>query len=165
MKTLIIKDKSTGTYLKRPHFYLKKIFRYLNPFSISCRNFETRRIFYEGNFGGCHKWKFSKNPFFQNCLKFDLDGLRYRFLVQNTSKTPQESISGHILLSRPVSATLFKFEFLSKIENFAIFRFFWVSRNGLIFGRKWPEMWLVAENGLTGLPKHFYIQYIAYYDD
>ena len=139
--------------------------KYLDPFLISCRNFDTRRIFYEVDFWGSHKWKFSKNRFFQNCLKFDLDGLGYRFLVQNTFKSPQKSISGHISSSRSICATLFKFEFLSKIENFAIFRFFEVSRNGLIFGRKWPEMWLVAKNGLTGPPKHFYIQYITFYDD
>ena len=139
--------------------------RYLNQFLMSCRNFDTRRIFYEVDFWGSHKWKFSKNWFFQICLKFDLDGLGYRFSVQNTSKTPQESISGHISSPRPISATLTKFEFLPKIENFAIFRFFDFSLNDVLFGRKWPEMWLVAGNGLTGPPKHFYIQYIAYYDD
>ena len=139
--------------------------RCLNPFLMSCRNFDTRRIFYEVDFWRSHKWKFSKNRFFQNGLEFDLDGLGYRFLVQNISKTPQESISGHIWSFRPISATVLKFEFSPKIENFAILRFFDVDQNGSVFGRKWPEMWLVAKNGFTGPPKHFYIQYITFYDD
>ena len=139
--------------------------KYLNPFSMSCRNFETRRIFYEVDFWGSHKWKLSKNRFFQICLKFDLDELGYRFLVQNTSKAPQKSISGHISSTRPISATQFKFEFSSKIEKIAIFRFSDVSQNGLVFGRKWPEIWLVVKNGFTGPLKHFYIPCMSFYDD
>ena len=132
---------------------------------MSCRNFETRRIFYEVDFWGSHKWKFSKNRFFQICLKFDLDELGYRFLVQNTSKTPQKSISDHKSPFRSISATLCKIEFLSKIEKIAIFRFSNVSSIGSLFGRKWPEIWLVVENGLTRPPKHFYIPCMLFYDD
>ena len=139
--------------------------RYLNPFLIPCRNFEARRIFYEVDFGGSHKWKSSKNRFFQNGLKFDLDALGYRFLVQNTSKTSQESISGHISSLRPISATLFKIEFSSKIEIFAIFWIFDIFQNLSTFGRKWPEIWLVAGNGLTGPLKHFCIPCMTFHDD
>ena len=70
--------------------------------------------------------------------------MKYRIGVQNDSKTPQGHISGHILSFRPISATLSEFEFLTKIdflENFEIFDF---SKYDLLFGRKWPEIWLVA---------------------
>ena len=40
--------------------------------------------------------KMIKNQFFQNDLKFDLNEFRYRFQLQNGSKTPQGFISGHI---------------------------------------------------------------------
>ena len=139
--------------------------RYLNPFLIPCRNFEARRIFYEVDFGGSHKWKSSKNRFFQNGLKFDLDDLEYRFLVQNTSKTLQESISGHIISFRPISATLSKIEFSWKIEILAIFWIFDISQNWSTFGRKWPKIWLVAGNGLIGPPKHFCIPCMIFYGD
>ena len=105
-----------------------------------------------------------KSIFFWNFLKFDLNAFRYRFRVQNNSKTPQEPISGHISSFRPISATLSKFEFLAKIDFLMIFGIFDFSKYDLPFGRKWPEMWLVAGNCLFGPPKHFYITYMIFYD-
>ena len=128
---------------------------YPNTFSMSCRNFETRRIFYEANFLGSHKWKSPKNRFFQNCLKYDQFGLEWWFLVQNYSKTLQEPISGHISSSRPISAILQTFEFLAQIDFFAILWIFDFSQYGWPLGRKWSKMWFLAGNSLFGSPKHF----------
>ena len=50
--------------------------------------------------------KNSKNAIFQNHFKIDLKGIRYRFRVQNTSKTPQVSISSYIITSQGIPATL-----------------------------------------------------------
>ena len=74
--------------------------------------------------GSPHNWKTQKKSIFRIFLKCDLDGFRYRFRVQNNSKTPQGPISGHISSFRPISATLSKFEFLAKIDFLAIFRIF-----------------------------------------
>ena len=77
----------------------------LNKFPTLFRNFETRRNFYEADFGQTHKWKISKNrffDFFRNSLKYDLDVFRYRIQVQNCSKTPKKSISGHISLYKVI---------------------------------------------------------------
>ena len=68
--------------------------------------------------------KSPKNQFFQSFSKFDLNGFRYRFRVQNNSKTPQEPISGHISSFWPISAAVSKIEFLAKIAIFAIFTYF-----------------------------------------
>ena len=107
------------------------------------RNFGTRRIFDDCIFGVTPQLKNSKKSIFRIFLKCDLDGFRYRFLVQNNSKTPQGPISGHISSFRPISATLSKFEFLAKIDYLAIFGIFDFSKYGLPFGRKydwWPEI-------------------------
>ena len=111
-----------------------------------------------------HTWKAQKKSIFRLFLKCDLDGFRYRFLVQNNSKTPPGPISGHISSFRPISATLSKFEFLAKIDFLANFGIFDFSKYDLPFGRKWPEIWLVAGNCLFGPPKHFYITYMIFYD-
>ena len=65
-----------------------------------------------------------KNRFFQNFLKIDLNEFRYRFRVQNDSKTPHEPISGHISSVRPISAAVSKIEILAEMVIFAIFGYF-----------------------------------------
>ena len=104
---------------------------------MSYRNFDTQRIFYGADIGKSHKWKSPKNRFFQNGLKFDLNALGYRFSVQNTSKTLQGSISGHISSFQSTSATISKIEFLSKITIFMIFWDFWRIKLRLAM---WPEV-------------------------
>ena len=68
--------------------------------------------------------KIAKKSIFQSFSKFDLNEFRYRFRVQNNSKTPQEPISGHISSFRPISADISKIEFLTQIAIFAIFTYF-----------------------------------------
>ena len=85
-----------------------------------------------------------KSIFFWNFLKFDLNAFRYRFRVQNNSKTPQEPISGHISSFRPISADISKIEFLTKIAIFAIFTYFWFF---IIWPTIWPEM---LKNAIRG---------------
>ena len=138
----------------RQYFGYERGMMYVDPFSKKFRNFETRRIFYGSTFWWTHKWKIQKNRFFQIHLKFDPNEFRYRFRVQNGSKTPQGLISGHISGPRTIPATLKKFEFLAKI---AILEIFDDSHFGRSFGRKWPEMWSVAGNGFSGPPGYFYI--------
>ena len=138
---------------------------YPNTFSMSCRNFETRRIFYRPDFGRSHKWKYLKNRFFQNHLKYLLDALEWRFLVQNTSKTLQKAISSHISSFRSISASLSKIEFLAKIDFFVKIRIFDASQYGPPFGRKWSKIWLVARNGFFGPLKHFYRPCMIIYDN
>ena len=101
------------------------------------RNFDTHRIFYGVDIGKSHKWKSQKNRFFENVLKFDLNALGYWFSVQNTSKTPQRSISGHIISSQSISATISRTEFLSKFTFFCIFWDFWLIK---IWSAMWPEV-------------------------
>jgi len=138
---------------------------YPNIFLMSYSYFETCRIFYVADFLGPHKWKSPKNRFFQNGLKYLLEGLEYRFLVQNDSKTLQEPISGHISSFQPISAILQTFEFLAKIDFFAILWIFDFSQYGRPFGRKWSKMWFLAGNSLFGSTKHFYISYMIFHDD
>jgi len=138
---------------------------YPNNFLFSYRNFETRRIFYRPDLGRSLKWKYRKIRFFQNHLKYVLDALEWRFLVQNTSKTLQKAISGHISSFRSISASLSKIEFLSKIDFFVKIRIFDISQYGSPFGWKWLRIWLVAGNGFFGPPKHFYIPCMICYDD
>ena len=105
-----------------------------------------------------------KNRFFWISLICYLDTFRYWFQVQNTSKTSQGPISGHISSFRPISATLSKFEFLAKIDFLANFGIFDFSKYDLPFGRKWPEIWLVVGNCFFGPPKHFYMTYMIFND-
>ena len=49
-----------------------------------------------------------KNAIFSNVIKIDLKGFRYRFWVQNASKTPQKPISGHTSTFRPLPANVSK---------------------------------------------------------
>ena len=86
-----------------------------------------------------HNSKYQKLHFW-NFIKIDLNALRYRTGVQNDSKTPQGPISGHISSSRPISATLSKFEFLAKIDFLANFGIFDFLKYDLPFGRKWPKI-------------------------
>ena len=122
------------------HFFSKRVLMCLDPQKFLYRNFGTCRIFYECIFGVTPHLKSSKKSIFRLFLKCDLDGFRYRFLVQNNSKTPQGPISGHISSFRPISATLSKFEFLAKIDFLANFGIFDFSKYDLPFGRKWPEI-------------------------
>mgnify|MGYP006900142944 CR=1 FL=1 len=69
---------------------------------------------------------------------------RYRFRVQNNSKTPQEPISGHISSFWPISAAVSKIEFLAKIAILAIFTYFWLLT---IWPTIWPEM---LKNAIRG---------------
>ena len=118
----------------------------LDPQKFLYRNFGTCRIFYDCIFGVTPQLKSSKKSIFRLFLKCDLDGFRYRFLVQNNSKTPQGHISGRISSFRPISATLSKFEFLAKIDFFAIFWIFdFQNMTGHLAGSDqkcvfWPEI-------------------------
>ena len=129
------------------HFGYERGMMYVDPFSKKFRNFETRRIFYGSTFWWTHKWKIQKNRFFQIHLKFDPNEFRYRFRVQNGSKTSQGLISGHISGTRTIPATWKKFEFLAQIVILEILIDFWwcafwpiiwpeVAGN-VIYGRKW----------------------------
>ena len=138
---------------------------YPNTFSMSYRNFETRRIFYRPDLGKSHKWKYPKNRFFQNHLKYVLDALEWRFLVQKTSKTLQKAISGHISSFQSISASQSNIEFFVKIDFFLKFRTFDVSHYGPPFGRKWPKIWFADRNGFFGPPEHFYIPCMIFYND
>ena len=88
-------------------------------------------------FGAPTNEKIRKNSIFQFCLKCDLNGFRYRFRVQNGSKTPKGHISGHISYFRTLPANLWKFEILAKIVILANFD---VSRHGRLHGREWLEI-------------------------
>ena len=81
--------------------------------------------------------KIPKNRFFCFFLKCDLDEPRYRFLVQNDSKTPQGPISGHVSHFRTLPAILWKFEILAKIVILTIFD---IWHFGPANGRVWLEM-------------------------
>ena len=83
--------------------------------------FVTGRIFYRLEYGKNPQMKKSKNANFQNHLKIDPEGFRYRFRVQNASRTPQVSISGHISCTRTLPADESKDEFLTKIAIFMNF--------------------------------------------
>ena len=119
------------------HFFLERALRYLEGVWTIIGHFGTRRIFYGYQNEENPQMKISKNAIFQNYLKIELKELWYRFQVQNASKTPQGSISGHILCVRSIPAELSKIGFLAKIMILTI-------SNGIItcpsFGRKWPEM-------------------------
>ena len=127
----------------RRHFQSGKAFNALNKFPTLFRNFETRRNFYEADFGQTHKWKISKNRFFRNSLKYDLNVFRYRIQVQNCSKTPRESISCHISSSRPIPDTSWKIEFFAKI---AISMNFCLSQYGRLYGRAGSKYWINLKN-------------------
>ena len=61
------------------------------------------------------------NAKFQNHLKIDPEGFRYRFRVQNASRIPQVFISGHISCTRTLPADESKDEFLTKMAIFMNF--------------------------------------------
>ena len=65
-----------------------------------------------------HKSKIQKIRFFSIFPKFDLDDSRYQIRVPNHSRTPQMSFSGHISISRTISATLKKIVFWAKNRHF-----------------------------------------------
>ena len=72
------------------------------------RNFEiSRPVEYSTGplFGEPTNEKFKKSRFVQIHLKFDPNEFRYRFRVQNGSKTSQGLISGHISGTRTIPAT------------------------------------------------------------
>ena len=123
--------------------------------------FLTSRIFYRPEYGQNPQMKKSKNAKFQNHLKIDLEGFRYRFRKQNTCRTPQVSISGHISCIRTLPADESKDEFFTKI---AIFMNFNCDQMWPIFCRKALETWFIAGNGFSGPPRHFYIPWMTFYD-
>ena len=59
-----------------------------------------------------HKSKIQKMRFFSIFSKFVLDDSRYQIRLPNHSRTPKMSFSGHISISRTISATLRKINFL-----------------------------------------------------
>ena len=130
---LCAKLKSIACFI----FFLERALRYLEGVRTIIGHLGTRRIFYGYQNEENPQMKISKNAIFQNYLKIELKELWYRFQVQNASKTPQGSISGHILCVRSIPAELSKIGFLAKIMILTI-------SNGIItcpsFGRKWPKM-------------------------
>ena len=129
--------------LYRLHFSLKE-YDVFGTLEISTSKFRDPYNILRIHILGSHKWKSPKNRFFWNFLKFDLNAFRYRFRVQNNSKTPQEPISGHISSFRPISADISKIEFSTKIAIFAIFTYF---RPFTIWPTIWPEM---LKNAIRG---------------
>ena len=127
------------------HFFLERALRYLEGFRTTIGHSGTRRIFYGRQNAENPQMKISKNAIFQNYLKIELKEIWYRFQVQNASKTSQVSISGHIICVRSIPADLWKIENLAKIAILIIFNDIGTC---LSFGRKWPEIWSMAENVL-----------------
>ena len=111
-------------------FFLERDMGYMNGFRPIFGRFRARKIFCRPIFGSPTIEKRPKNRFFQNFLKIDLNEFRYRFRVQNDSKTPQEPISGHISSFRPISAAVSKIEILAEMVIFAIFGYFDSSQYG-----------------------------------
>ena len=107
------------------HFFLERAMRYMNGFRPIFGRFRTRRIFYRPQNCQNPQLKITKIMIFWNILKIHLKGFWYRFRVQNNSKTPQASISGHISCTRPPPAELSKIDFLVKIVILAILRHMW----------------------------------------
>ena len=144
-----------------PHFCLKRALRYLERFRTIIGHFGTRRIFYGYQNAENPQMKISKNTIFQNYIKIELKGLWYRFEVQNAPKTPHVFISGHMTCVRSIPAELSKIEILAKITILTIF-------NGIStcppFGRKWPDMWYMAKNGLSRPLRYLYIPWMTLYD-
>ena len=155
--------ESKSTYFAP--FFWEKAMKCINNFRPIFCIFWTRRIFYRPQNGQNPQIKNPKNRFFQNCLKCDLFGLKWWFVVQNDSKTPKGPISGHISPFRPISAILQEFNFLAKIDFWAILWIFDFSQYALPFGRKWSKIRFMARNSLFGSPKHFYIPYMIFHDD
>ena len=150
-----------------PPFESETLLSYLNLFLMSYRNFDTQRIFYRADIGKSHKWKSQKNRFFENGLKYDLNALGYRFVVQNTSKTPKGSISAfpaiyhHSDQYRPLYRRL---NFCQKSRFGAFWGIFSLSKYDRPCGWKWSKSWLVAGNCPSGPPKHLYIPWMTFYD-
>ena len=115
---------SLEQYLIGGDIFFEKSFDVSKPIFIAGSKFRDPYNILRVHFWWSHKSKSPKNRFFQNVLKFDLNEFRCRFRVQNSSKTPQESISGHISSFRPIPAGVSKIEFSAKITIFAIFTIF-----------------------------------------
>ena len=126
---------------------------FLDSYKFLHQNFETRNILH-AIFWDNPQLKSLKNNFFrfllQNCLKFDLNEFRYRFRVQNTSKTSHGLISGHITQSSKRGGGG-SGKCLLKIPDF--FDFFIDSRTPLWFpgSKKWSK----CSSRLVLLEKHF----------
>ena len=101
--------------------FLERAMGYMNRFRPIFDRFWTRRIFYEAQNGQNPQMKIEKNVIFSNVIKIYLKWFRYRFWVQNASKTPQEPISGHTSTFRPLPANISKIEIWEKTRDFAIF--------------------------------------------
>ena len=78
-------------------FFFWKSLWCFKPISKIISKFRHPQKFLRVHFWGSHKWKISKNPKIWIFLKLHLNAFRYRFRVQNGSKTPQGPISGHIM--------------------------------------------------------------------
>merc|ERR1712015_336289 len=68
--------------------------------------------------GGDPQVKNPKNAIFSILSKFVLDDSRYQIRLSNHSRTSKMSYSGHISISRTISATLRKIDFLAKNHDF-----------------------------------------------
>ena len=78
-------------------FFFWKSLWCFKPISKIISKFRHPQKFLRVHFWGSHKWKISKNPKFWIFLKLHLNAFRYRFRVQNGSKTPHGPISGYIM--------------------------------------------------------------------
>ena len=76
--------------------------------------------------------KSKKCDFFSIFSKFVLDDSRYQIRLPNHSRTPKMSFSGHISISRTISATLKKIIFWAKNHDFC--QIWWI--------RIWYGIWL-----------------------
>ena len=132
VRTHILRQLSNHVELFCPIF-LGRALRQLKHSRPIFGRFLTGRIFYRLEFGKNPQMKKSKNANFQNHLKIDPEGFRYRFRVQNASRTPQVSISGHISCTRTLPADESKDEFLTKM---AIFMNFNCDQSWPVFCRK-----------------------------
>ena len=131
---------------------------------MSCRNFDTHRIFYGADIRESHKWKWQKIRFFENGLEFDLNALGYWFLKQNTLKhlrSPFPAIYHHADQYWPLYRRL---NFCQKSRFGAFWGIFSLSKYDRPCGRKWSKSWLVAGNRPSGSPKHLYIPWMTFYD-
>ena len=154
-----------GTHLKLREKFLETGIRYLNPPEISFGRYLSGEMQNRPKCCRGHPQKIEKIDFFSIFQKLDINWfICWIFISKRFLKSP-DLISGHRSSFRPISATLQEFEFLAKIDFFAILEIFNVSQYGRLFGRKWSEMWFLAGNGLFGSPKHFYIPYMIFHDD
>ena len=105
-----------------------------------------------------HKSKIKKMRFFSIFSKFVLDDSRYQIKLPNHSRTPKMSFSGHISISRTISATLRKIDFLIwKIPKVHMCAFCHFLRYEAIFCSMWPKIWNMFWNLFSRSQRYFWI--------